>query len=168
MNLVISMSKMTNCHDGLRSSLAPRTREEKRLWFVVVPSSTTSDQCHFSSMYIRSKSRNNFQRCRSLFWQGSILIYHLVHRVSSSISLSINVILSHRNLISWSCHPMRQVSSVFFLFRARMKDERKKKKEQENTCMHAHKRNFIASYRRFIFLYHIANHCVLRVCVCLF
>jgi hypothetical protein len=145
MNLVISTSKMTNYHDGLLSRWYWR-REKKScscssLFFhKQLPINVTfhlsmlvlSRQTIFNDVVLMTRWYFDLSPCPWYFF----LIYR-----------SIYVILSHRNLISRFCHPMGQMSSVSILFQTRMKEEKIKE-------------NYILSYRRFIFLYHITNHCL--------
>ena len=105
MNLVISTSKMTNCHDGLSPSRScartivvcyTKGREKKScsaLYFIVtiilnLPQ-TTSDQCHFSSLMLScSRSRQtilsvtlsklDLSPCRIYFYRRSINKCHFV------------------------------------------------------------------------------------------
>jgi hypothetical protein len=117
MNLVISTSKMTNCHDGLRSIWYWR-REKKSC--SCLSSSFFHKQLPIHVTFHLYTSTNHFRRCRPydkvVFWFITLSIAFLM-----CVCVSIYVILSHTNLISRSCRPMGQVSSVSILLEARMK-----------------------------------------------
>jgi len=124
MNLVISTSKMTNCHDGLLSiwywgrEKKSCSRSLSSFFHKRLPINVTfhlytlvlSRQTIFNDVILMTRWYFDLSPCPSYF-----LLY---------IYISIYVILSHTNLISGSCHPMRQVSSVSIL----LKHEWKKRK----------------------------------------
>ena len=52
-------------------------------------------------------------------------------------------------------------TSVICLYSIKSTNQRRgNKRERRKKNANAHQRNFILSYRRFIFLYHITNHCI--------
>ncbi len=134
MNLVISTSKMTNCHDGLLSLSLFRSKKScsgspSSFYHKQLPINVTF---HLAMFVLRRQSFFNdvVRSDKVVFWFITLsLVLAFIYR-------SIYVILSHRNLISRSCHPMGQVSSVSFFFRARMKareEEKKRRSKRQET-----------------------------------
>lgn len=154
MNLVISTSKMTNCHDGLLSTWYWR-REKKSCSYSSCSSSFFHKQLpinvtfHLYTLVLTRQTIFNdiVLMTRWYFDLSPCLSYFLlcIYLYMSFCRIQISLV---DPVTQWDkCH-----LSLFYKKHEWKKRKRKKEKKASNF--------FILPYRCFSFLYHITNHCI--------